>query len=216
MDKRQVSPSLLSADFTRLAEEIKMINHSSADYLHLDVMDGVFVPNLTFGWPIIKQIRAQCVKPLDVHLMITQPERYIDQFIDAGADILTIHYEASTHLNRSIAAIKERGVKAGVSLNPHSPVSLLEDSLEDLDLVLLMSVNPGFGGQKFIVNTLNKLRQLDQIRKKRNLNFLIEVDGGINTQNVNEIADAGADILVAGNAVFKSDNPSKTIEILKG
>ena len=216
MAKRLISPSLLSADFTNLDLEIQMINKSQADYLHLDVMDGVFVPNLTFGWPIISQIKAKCQKPLDVHLMIVQPERYLDAFIDAGADILTVHYEASTHLHRSIHAIKERGIKAGVSLNPHNPVSLLDDILNDVDLVLIMSVNPGFGGQKFIQNTIKKLQQLDEIRRSRNLTFDIEVDGGVSTENAEEILNAGADILVAGNAVFKSDNPIQTIQKLKG
>jgi ribulose-phosphate 3-epimerase len=215
MTKRLIAPSLLSADFTNLNSEIDMINQSKADFLHLDIMDGVFVPNITFGWPIISQIRKICHKPLDVHLMIMQPERYIKEFAESGADIITVHYEACIHLHRTINAIKELGIKAGVSLNPHTPVAVLENILEEVDLVLIMSVNPGFGGQSFIRNSLNKLNQLKEIREAKNLNFLIEIDGGVNLDNVDEISEAGADILVAGNAVFKTQDPKKTIETLK-
>lgn len=211
-----IAPSLLSANFMNLTSEIEMINTSSADFLHLDIMDGVFVPNLTFGWPIISQIKKTCNKPLDVHLMIVQPERYITQFADAGADIITVHYEACTHLNRTINQIKETGAKAGVSLNPHTPVTMLENIIDYVDLVLIMSVNPGFGGQKFIQNSLEKISQLNAIKKQKNLNFLIEIDGGVTVENAKSIHNAGADILVAGNAVFKTDHPKSTIDRLKG
>jgi len=211
MKNTRIAPSLLSADFTKLADEIEMINQSDADYLHLDIMDGLFVPNITFGWPIIKQINTICQKPLDVHLMIEKPERYISEFAEAGADILTVHYEASTHLHRTVAAIKEAGMKAGVAINPHSPVSLLSEITGDVDLVLIMSVNPGFGGQAFIVNSLKKIAEVRRIFSENNDTVLIEVDGGVNLENASEIIEAGADILVAGNAVFKSANPMETI-----
>ena len=215
MKNTRIAPSLLSADFTKLADEIEMINQSDADYLHLDIMDGLFVPNITFGWPIIKQINNISQKPLDVHLMIEKPERYISEFAEAGADILTVHYEASTHLHRTVAAIKEAGMKAGVAINPHSPVSLLSEITGDVDLVLIMSVNPGFGGQAFIVNSLKKIAEVRRIFSENNDTALIEVDGGVNLENASEIIKAGADILVAGNAVFKSANPMETIFQLK-
>ena len=210
-----VAPSILSADFSKLGEEIKMINSSIADWIHVDVMDGVFVPNISFGFPVIKKIKEYSARPLDVHLMIVNPDRYFHQFRDAGADILTIHYEAETHLHRSVAAIKDTGMKAGVALNPHTPVSLLEDIIEDVDLVLIMSVNPGFGGQKFIPNTYKKIGRLKKLISTSGSKALIEVDGGVNLTNSGKLYNAGADILVAGNSVFSSDSPIKTIEKIK-
>lgn len=210
-----IAPSLLSADFTNLATDVEMINDSQADWFHLDVMDGVFVPNISFGMPVIKAISKIAKKPLDVHLMIVQPERYIADFKNAGADILTIHYEASTHLHRTIGLIKEHGMKAGVVLNPHTPVSVLEDIITDLDVVLLMSVNPGFGGQKFIQNTYKKIKDLRKLITETHSNTLIEIDGGVTVENAPKLIETGANVLVAGNTVFGSDNPEKTIEILK-
>ncbi len=194
-----------------LQSEIELLNISAAEWIHIDVMDGVFVPNITFGFPIIKQIREKTDKILDVHLMITQPERYIQEFKKAGADILTVHYEACTHLHRTVQAIKATGMKAGVSLVPHVSVSLLEDIIEELDLVLIMSVNPGFGGQKFIENSYKKIRQTKELIKSSKSKALIQVDGGVNDQNATKLFDAGADVLVAGNFVFKSDNPQEQI-----
>ncbi|RLD41789.1 MAG: ribulose-phosphate 3-epimerase [Bacteroidetes bacterium] len=211
-----IAPSLLSADFGNLQKDVEMVNQSNADWFHLDVMDGVFVPNISFGFPIIKFIKKYASKPLDVHLMIVQPERYFEEFKKAGADILTIHYEASTHLHRSIHAIKELGMKAGVVLNPHTPVSLLEDIITDLDLVLLMSVNPGYGGQKFIENTYKKISLLKEMILQKNSKSLIEIDGGVTLKNAPKLIAAGADVLVAGNTVFGSDNPTETIARLKG
>lgn len=210
-----IAPSLLSADFTNLKADIEMVNNSQADWFHLDVMDGVFVPNISFGMPIIKAVKKLATKPLDVHLMITQPERYISDFKKAGANILTIHYEASIHLHRSIAEIKNEGMKAGVVLNPHTPINVLVDIISDLDVVLLMSVNPGFGGQKFIENTYNKITKLRNLIEKNNCNTLIEVDGGVTLENASKLYNAGANVLVAGNTVFSSNNPTSTIEKLK-
>ena len=206
-----ISPSLLSANLLKLGEEIEMLNRSTAAWIHVDVMDGVFVPNISYGIPVVKAVRKTAQKLLDVHLMIVQPERYIQAFKDAGADILTIHYEASTHLHRSIAQIKETGMKAGVVHNPHTPVNLLSDILPDLDLVLLMSVNPGFGGQKFIENTYKKISQLKSMIAATGKNILIEVDGGVTLENAPKLYQAGADVLVAGNTVFSSSNPEETI-----
>lgn len=210
-----ISPSLLSADFGNLQRDIEMLNASECDWLHVDVMDGIFVPNISFGQPIVKHIKKHAQKPLDVHLMIMDPGRYVADFKEAGADILTVHYEACTHLDRVLHSIKDQGMKAGVVLNPHSPVSLLEDIIYECDLVLLMSVNPGFGGQKFIEHTYSKVLQLATLRDERNRNCLIEVDGGVNLQNASLLFEAGADVLVAGNAVFKSDDPAATIHALK-
>ena len=210
-----ISPSLLSADFGNLQRDIEMLNASECDWLHVDVMDGIFVPNISFGQPVVKHIKKHARKPLDVHLMIMDPGRYVQDFRDAGADILTVHYEACTHLDRTLHAIHDAGMKGGVVLNPSSPVCLLEDIVQECDLVLLMSVNPGFGGQKFIENTYSKIRQLKQLCERKNPDCLIEVDGGVNLQNAPLLFEAGADVLVAGNAVFKSDNPIQTIHNLK-
>lgn len=210
-----ISPSLLSADFGNLQRDIEMLNNSQCDWLHVDVMDGIFVPNISFGQPIVKHIKKHSKKPLDVHLMIMDPGRYINDFREAGADILTVHYEACTHLDRTLNAIKDAGIKCGVVLNPHTPVALLEDIVQVCDMVLLMSVNPGFGGQKFIENTYNKVRQLRELCNRKNPQCLIEVDGGVNTGNAPKLFEAGADVLVAGNAVFKSENPMQTIIDLK-
>ncbi len=212
----KIAPSVLSADFANLQRDIEMINRSDADWFHVDVMDGVFVPNISFGMPVIKAIKKHATKPLDVHLMIVEPDKYIQEFKNCGADVLTVHYEACTHLHRTVQAIKAAGMKAGVSLNPHTPVAVLEDIASDLDLVLIMSVNPGFGGQSFIENTYNKLRTLVQLRKDKNASFFIEVDGGVSDKNYKQIVDAGADVLVAGNYVFAAPNPEKAIEVIKG
>lgn len=212
---KMVSPSLLSADFGNLQHDIEMLNQSECDWLHVDVMDGMFVPNISFGQPVIKYIKKHAQKPLDVHLMIMDPGRYIDDFKSVGADILTVHYEACTHLDRVIHAIKDAGMKAGVVLNPHTPVCVLEDIVQECDMVLLMSVNPGFGGQKFIENTYSKVRQLRELCNRKNSACLIEIDGGVNTANAPLLYEAGADVLVAGNAVFKSENPIATIKQLK-
>ena len=210
-----VAPSLLSADFGNLQKDVEMVNESMADWFHLDIMDGVFVPNISFGFPVIESVKKHAKKPLDVHLMIVRPERYIKDFKNAGADILSVHYEASTHLHRSVYAIKEEGMKAGVVLNPHTPVNVLTDIISDVDLVLIMSVNPGFGGQKFIENSYMKITELKKLIEHSGSKALIEVDGGVSLSNAKQLTAAGADILVAGNAVFKSDDPAKTIELLK-
>jgi ribulose-phosphate 3-epimerase len=210
-----IAPSLLSADFTQLADASEMLNRSEADWFHLDVMDGVFVPNLTFGMPIIKALRPSSKKVFDVHLMIVQPERYIQAFKEAGADILTVHLEASTHLHRSLQEIRNAGMKAGIALNPHSSVDQIQDVLELTDLVCLMSVNPGFGGQKFIERTYDKIRHLKEMIIEQGSNTLIEIDGGVSNANASQLLKAGADVLVAGSYVFGSDDPIKTIASLK-
>jgi ribulose-phosphate 3-epimerase len=213
--KYRIAPSVLSADFANLQNDIEMINRSKADWFHVDVMDGVFVPNISFGMPVVKAIHKHAKKPLDVHLMIVDPDRYIHDFKACGAEILTVHFEACTHLHRTLQAIRNAGMKAGVAINPHTPVTALTDILSDVDLVLLMSVNPGFGGQSFIENTFNKLSQLKSMREEKGLSFLIEVDGGVNDSNAAKLIHAGADVLVAGNFVFSSANPESTIESLK-
>ncbi len=215
MRKILVSPSFLSANFLNLQKDIEMINNSEADWFHLDVMDGVFVPNISFGFPIISQIKKLAKKPLDVHIMITNPDKYISDFTKAGTDILTVHYEASTHLHRTIQQIKQEGMKAGVALNPHTSVSLLENIINDIDLVLIMSVNPGFGGQAFIQQTYNKISELRKMIDSNNSKAVIEIDGGVNTENSKLLYQAGADVLVAGSSVFKSENPQETIKKLK-
>jgi ribulose-phosphate 3-epimerase len=213
--KHLIAPSILSADFANLQSDIEMINQSEADWFHVDVMDGVFVPNISFGFPVITAIKHHAKKPLDVHLMIVDPDRYLQQFKDAGAAILTVHYEACTHLHRTIAAIHELGMKAGVAINPHTPISVLEDILPQIDLVCIMSVNPGFGGQKFIENTYQKITKLRTLAKQLNTEVLIEIDGGVGHQNALALIKAGADVLVAGNAVFGAQNPMEMISELK-
>ena len=210
-----ISPSLLSADFGNLQRDIEMLNASECDWLHVDVMDGIFVPNISFGQPIVKHIKKHAKKPLDVHLMIMDPGRYVTDFKEAGADILAIHYEACHHHDRVLHAIHDAGMKGGVGLNPSTPVCLLEDIIQECDVVLLMSVNPGFGGQKFIENTYAKVRQLRELCNRKNPQCLIEVDGGVNLNNAPLLFEAGVDVLVAGNAVFKSENPKQTIHDLK-
>lgn len=210
-----IAPSILAADFSRLNEACEIINNSEADYFHIDVMDGHFVPNISFGMPVMASIKPLAKKPFDVHLMIEKPERYISEFKAAGADILTVHLEASTHLHRTIQAIKKEGMKAGVALNPHTSVELLRDVIQDIDLVCVMSVNPGFGGQSFIENTYAKVRTLKAIIEETNSHALIEIDGGVTSANAKQLVDAGADVLVAGSFVFKSDDPVKTIGELK-
>jgi ribulose-phosphate 3-epimerase len=209
-----IAPSILSADFLHLGNEIEMINQSEAEWIHIDVMDGMFVPNISFGIPIVKAVRRATQKQLDVHLMIEQPERYFEAFRDAGSDILTFHYEASDHIHRAVAQIHELGMKAGIVLNPHTPVNLLTEILQYLDLVLIMSVNPGFGGQKFIENTYRRISELKKMISPVNNNILIEVDGGIDLSNAGKLFDIGADVLVVGNTVFSSANPKDTISQL--
>ena len=210
-----VSPSLLSADFGHLADDIAMLNRSEADWYHLDVMDGVFVPNISFGFPVMEAMAKLATKPLDVHWMIVQPEKFVTQVADLGAKIMNVHYEACTHLHRTIQQIKAAGMMAGVTLNPHTPVSLLEDIIGDLDLVMLMSVNPGFGGQKFIEHAVEKTRRLKQLIQANGASTLIEIDGGVNRTTGKLLADAGADVLVAGSAVFKAQDPEEEIRALK-
>lgn len=215
MSQHLIAPSLLSADFANLGRDIEMINNSAADWFHVDVMDGEFVPNISFGMPVIKAINKYAKKPLDVHLMIVKPERYFEAFRDCGANILSIHYEAVAHLHRAVQQIHGLGMKAGVVLNPHTPVTLLEDIIKDIDLVLLMSVNPGFGGQKFIENTYDRIKRMRELIKRSGSNALIEVDGGVDLENAPLLIKAGTDVLVAGNTVFASENPVNTIRLLK-
>ena len=210
-----IAPSILSADFANLQKDIEMVNRSEADWFHIDVMDGVFVPNISFGFPVIKQIKKYAKKPLDVHLMIIEPDRYFERFKEVGADILSVHYEACKHLHRSIQAIKALDMKAGVVLNPHASVYVLEDILADVDLVMLMSVNPGFGGQKFIENTLVKIKRLKELMAKTGSKALIEVDGGVTLSNSVDLIRSGADVLVAGNTVFGAEDPVEMISKLK-
>lgn len=213
--KTLIAPSLLSANFLRLEDDIQMVNDSRADLFHIDVMDGKFVPNITFGFEIIRQIKKIAKKPLDVHLMIEDPDRHIEEFHNAGADYLSVHYETCPHLNRSIHFIKELGMKAGVVLNPHNPVEILSDIIKDVDFVLLMSVNPGYGGQKFIDQTFNRIQKLSNIISANNSKAKIEVDGGIDINNAKKLIDVGANILVAGSKIFGADNPKSVIDQLK-
>lgn len=215
MTHRLVAPSILSADFTRLGDDISMLNRSQSDYIHCDVMDGVFVPNISFGIPVISQVAEIAAKPLDVHLMIVNPDQYIERFRDAGAAILTVHYEACTHLHRTVERIKSAGMKASVCLNPHTPVQLLDDIIADLDMVLIMSVNPGFGGQLFIENTYQKVRKLKEMILSKNSDCLIEVDGGVNFETGKKLYEAGVDVLVSGSFIFQSQDPIATIHQLK-
>ncbi|WP_220429274.1 ribulose-phosphate 3-epimerase [Tenuifilum thalassicum] len=212
---RLVAPSMLSADFANLSCDIEMVNKSQADWFHLDIMDGVFVPNISFGFPIVERVKSLATKPLDVHLMIVDPDRYLERFRDAGADWLTVHYEACPHLNRTLSQIKALGMKAGVSVNPHTPVENLIDILEYADMVLIMSVNPGFGGQSFISNSISRIERLRKLIDSKGLSTLIEVDGGVGPGNAKQLYEAGANVLVAGSAVFKTDNPFDAIERIK-
>ncbi|MDB9858876.1 ribulose-phosphate 3-epimerase [Flavobacteriaceae bacterium] len=215
MSHTLIAPSVLAADFANLQRDIEMINNSDADWFHIDIMDGVFVPNISYGMPVLRDIAKHATKTIDVHLMIVDPDRYISTFKNLGADILTVHYEACTHLHRTLQAIKAQGMKAGVALNPHTSISLLEDTIQDIDLVCLMSVNPGFGGQSFIENTYDKVIALKELITRKGASTIIEIDGGVTSKNAKQLADAGADVLVAGSYVFKSENPTKTITDLK-
>ena len=215
MKETIIAPSVLAADFANLQRDVEMINNSAADWFHIDIMDGVFVPNISFGMPVLAAINKHAKKTIDVHLMIVDPDRYIDTFKALGAEVLTVHYEACTHLHRSLQAIKAAGMKAGVAINPHTNVALLEDVINDIDLVCVMSVNPGFGGQSFIENTYKKVKQLKEIIVKNNASTLIEIDGGVTDKNAKALVEAGADVLVAGSFVFNAHDPIETIENLK-
>lgn len=216
MKKPLISPSILSADFGNLARDVEMINASDADWFHVDIMDGVFVPNISFGFPVMKALQKSAKKPLDVHLMIVDPDRYLEAFKEAGAQVLTVHAEACVHLHRTVSAIRKLGMKAGVALNPHTPVNVLENIIAGIDLVLVMSVNPGYGGQKFIESTYRKIRKVNEMIISEKSEALIEVDGGVDLINAPKLVDAGADVLVAGNTVFSSPVPAETITKLKG